>query len=131
MKRLVLIFAVMLLVCSGVFAQNKPIKIQINYVDYEVLPYDLDGTYDWYEAKNACYRLTAFGNSDWFLPDKTELDGLYYRKEEIGKFRGDRYWSSSEWTSDHAWWQRFSDGYQGYYDGNKGYSLRVRCVRKY
>ena len=120
----------MFLVCSGVFAQSKPIKIQINYVDYEVLPYDLDGTYDWYEANNACYRLTAFGNSDWFLPDETELDGLYYRKEEIGKFRNDWYWSSSESDSDSAFSQRFSDGEQTiYYD--KDNSVRVRCVRKY
>ncbi len=108
-------------------------QIQINYQNYEVLPGDLDGTYTWSNAKSACANLTAFGKSDWYLPTKAELDGLYKRKDEIGGFTGDWYWSSSEYDSNYAgaWEQRFSGGDQNLTSPKYNYYARVRCVRKY
>lgn len=109
---------------------NGPRQIQINYQNYEVLPGDLDGTYTWSNAKSACANLTAFGKSDWYLPDISELAGLYKRKNEIGGFTSDLYWSSSEYDSTLAWFHSFSDGgRQSYRD--KNFNDRVRCVRKY
>lgn len=122
------------------FAQNSPKTVQINYKNYEVLPYDLDGTYDWYEAKEACDKLVAFGKSDWFLPDKYELDGLYKQKEKIGGFKNDEpsfsssfrsvYWSSSDSYLILGWFQSFLTGGQetSYKTGFFNYS--VRCIRK-
>ena len=121
------------------FAQNAPKTVKINYADYEVLPYDLDGTYTWNEANEACDKLVAFGKSDWFLPDKFELDGLYRHRKEIGGFKNDVcYWSSS---TEFFFWgviQIFSEtagakqcsidkdcmGFDKYVE------FRVRCVRK-
>ncbi len=69
------------------------------------------------------------GFSDWFLPSKDELNQLYINRALCGSFAGDYYWSSSEMTSDTAWYQYFSDGYQG--GGTKSYYSRVRAVRAF
>lgn len=116
--------------CKGAnkLSANGAKQIQINFQNYEVLPTDLDGTYKWAEAKSACDNLIAFGKSDWYLPTKAELAGLYKHKDEIGGFSdGWNWWSSSEYDSYSAWFLSFSgrqDRIVKYYD----YS--VRCIRK-
>ena len=118
--------------CKAALA-NGPKQIQINYQNYEVLPGDLEGTYTWSDANSACANLTAFGKSDWYLPTKDELAGLYKQKNEIGGFADYHYWSSTEYiskfvSSNNSWYLSFRDGYQYFHD-NGNYSL-VRCVRK-
>ena len=39
------------------------------------------------------------------------------------------YWSSTEYTNNNAYCERFSDGYQG--NGNKNLGALMRCVRRY
>ena len=129
MKRLALIFIAMLLYCTQFFAQNAPKKFQYNYQNYETLPGDLEGGYAWEDAKSACANLTAFGKKDWYLPSKAELEGLYKRKDELGGFTDDWYWSSSEYETGSAWIMVFSDGSK--YHLNELFNIRVRCVRKY
>jgi hypothetical protein len=72
----------------------------------------------------------AGGFKDWFLPGKDELDLMYknLKARGLGNFR-DRYWSSSETSNNFAWFQRFSDGYQGINYKNHTYS--VRAVRAF
>ena len=68
---------------------------------------------------------------NWRLPNKDELVLMYenLHEESLGNFALDYYWSSSEHSSDGAWLQRFSNGYQSAYikDG----SLRVRAVQSF
>jgi hypothetical protein len=75
----------------------------------------------------------AHGQDDWRVPTKNELDILFNNRAAIGGFGvsgsdpAGWYWSSSQYVKWNAWGQRFSDGYQGYYDASELSS--VRCVR--
>jgi hypothetical protein len=53
--------------------------------------------------------------SDWFLPSKDELFQVFInlKAHDHGNFVNDRiYWSSSEFSQEVAWIQRFFDGFQ-------------------
>jgi hypothetical protein len=82
-----------------------------------------------YEAADYCDGLSAHGHSDWYLPDKNELDLFWNEGSPVAGVNtsGSYYWSSTEITNDGAWVQRFSDGSQENY--TKGVNLLVRCVR--
>ena len=78
--------------------------------------------------------------TDWFLPSKDELFKLYLNKEAIGSFSAGGgfgaidgiYWSSSESSKKHAWYQYFHSGYMGGLQGeyeNKYQFYKVRAVR--
>ena len=45
---------------------------------------------------------------DWYLPSRDELSLLYARKDIVGGFTSDKYWSSSENGSGFAWFQDFN-----------------------
>ncbi|MDR3172410.1 MAG: fibronectin type III domain-containing protein [Treponema sp.] len=51
---------------------------------------------------------------DWFLPTQGELDLMYQNlfKKELGGFKYDWYWTSSEFVSNAAYAQQFSTGRQ-------------------
>ncbi len=66
---------------------------------------------------------------DWFLPSKDELNQLYLRRDSIGDFARDVYWSSSEASASTAWHQDFHDGNQG--RSSKKYVAHVRPVRAF
>ena len=53
--------------------------------------------------------------SDWYLPNKNELNKLYIGRIAIGNFATGGYWSSSEFDATnsykfHAWYQNFNSG---------------------
>ena len=55
--------------------------------------------------------------SDWYLPNKNELNKLYIGRIAIGNFATGGYWSSSEFDATnsykfHAWYQNFANGAQ-------------------
>jgi hypothetical protein len=104
---------------------------------------DLDSSYTWMEAKNACdnYSVIVDGVTydDWFLPSKHELALLYINKSAVGGFKavrggfggGQGYWSSSENgdSRNFAWGQYFNYGWQ---ESNlKDSRLSVRAVRAF
>lgn len=63
------------------------------------------------------------------LPIQTSKEGNLI-SANLGHLFGDEwYWSSTEYTTNNSWLQRFSDGYQNYGYGKYTYS-RVRCVRR-
>jgi hypothetical protein len=72
------------------------------------------------------------GQTDGFLPNKEELDLMYWNLAVagLGGF-GDfnAYWSSSENDVSNAWGQGFDDGSQG--GDNKFFTYRVRAVRAF
>ena len=96
------------------------------------------GTMTWQSAVDYCENLTFAGYSDWFLPDKDELNTMYVNRNTIGGFvttwthssADCRYWSSTEsgYYGQYAWFQSFENGYQNTDDPDNYY--RVRPVRK-
>jgi len=78
-----------------------------------------------------CDDLTYGGYSDWFMPSKDELNQMYLnlKKNGIGGFSDDYYWSSSEPDAALAWYQYFSNGSQNY--DYRSFNLRVRPVRSF
>jgi len=64
---------------------------------------------------------------DWRLPTKDELNMMYLKKDAIGGFTDNYYWSSTEFDSISAWIQYFRNGQRL---GNGIFnSSRVRAVR--
>jgi TolB-like protein len=97
----------------------------------EVSP--LLGQYPWSAALNAASAYRGGGFSDWKLPSQSELNRIYQNlKKGRNMALGDEvYWSSTEYRSDSAWLQRFSDGYQDKYGYSKTGSHCVRAVRAF
>ena len=79
------------------------------------------------------YSVTVDGTvyDDWFLPSKDELNLIYenLHLQGLGGFSSYDYWSSSEYSSSHAWKQYFYNGYQDY-DAKDGEG-DVRAVRAF
>jgi hypothetical protein len=69
------------------------------------------------------------GYSDWFLPSRDELNELFINRRVVGGFENNFYWSSSEISADHAWFQCFNDGRQCV--TNKTHVNLVRPVRRF
>ena len=86
-------------------------------------------------AAKLCSDLVVTKNGvvydDWFLPSKDELNLIYQnlKKNNLGGFSEDIYWSSSEKSAAYAWIQAFDDGRQNYHFRDNNY--RVRPVRAF
>jgi len=85
--------------------------------------------FTWSDAMAACRDFVSNGYSDWFLPNKEQLNQLYFQKAVVGGFAdySTGYWSSSETSGVNAWLQFFINGFQSH--GHKLYVNRVRAVR--
>lgn len=81
-----------------------------------------------YPAFQVCENLVLHGKSDWYLPSKDELNFLYANASAIGGFGTGLFWSSSERSSNDAWFQNFAGGSQNF--NGKSNTLGVRCVRR-
>lgn len=90
------------------------------------------GFVNWYEAKKLCDNYSEGGFDDWYLPDLDELDLIYGRlyHSDIGDFKAEWYWSSSE-TDGQAWEMDFTDGYHQNDGGGNESTSFVRAVRKF
>jgi len=53
----------------------------------------------WQAAKNACYAYTLQGNGSWRMPNKSELELMYSKRNTIGGFSAKAYWTSSTVSS--------------------------------
>jgi hypothetical protein len=67
--------------------------------------------------------------SDWYLPSRVELNLLYLQKTIVGGFGDYFYWSSTEQIPDMAWYQNFTNGFQGL--DPKERTHKIRCVRAF
>jgi hypothetical protein len=93
---------------------------------------DLQRYMYWAEAKSACENLVSNSYSDWFLPNKEQLNRLYINRSAVGGFSAYFYWSSTEVNADLAWSQTFTNGRQNHQnDSNKNAYSRVRAVRAF
>ena len=99
------------------------IRDTIELEGLEIAKNDFSEEMIWEDAKKVCVSL---GNG-WRLPNKDELNTLYFNKDKIGGFTNFSYWSSSESGDSFAWLQDFANGYQSY-DG-KNITFYVRAIR--
>lgn len=90
---------------------------------------------DWYNAKdnlnNPEYLVDDGKNyTDWRLPTRFELNMMFERRNVIGNFTRDDYWSSIEAKDGNgAWSQNFNDGEQK--ELEKSAKGKVRIVRAF
>ena len=104
----------------------------------------LNGCMDIGIAAKLCDDLKLNGKDDWFLPSKDELNLMWTKladadqncentglddPKNLGSFANACYWSSTEFSGNHAWAQFFFNGHQGY--GSKLFSEHVRAVRAF
>jgi hypothetical protein len=81
-------------------------------------------------AAKVCDTLTLSGYSDWYLPSRDEMDSMYVHRDMIGGFNPNGwYWTSTEVDANGAWVFLFDWVLSGW--TSKGYSLTVRCIRKF
>ena len=80
-------------------------------------------------AARVCDSLVMNGKSDWFLPSKDELNLMFLKKDFIGDFSNDYYWSSSQYDANQAYSQNFSTGEVT--GTNKNGFIMVRAIRIY
>jgi hypothetical protein len=93
------------------------------------IPENLRDEFTWEEAQRKCEDL----GDGWRLPTKEELNLLHQKKDSIGGFSVNHYWSKSEIDSMTAWSQyfgNFSDIYGKQFIQNKKDRLSVRPIRK-
>jgi hypothetical protein len=86
-------------------------------------------------AAALCTSLVDGGYTDWYLPAEDQLTALQANQVAIGGFGlSDFYWSSTEFTSNPAFYaqaQYFAVGAGYSVVSDKNTNLRVRCVRNY
>jgi len=88
------------------------------------------GPMDWDQAMNYASGLSLGGHSDWRMPTKFELVGLFHSPcKDMMDVRDDNYWSSTSHSNDSnlAWHVYFGRGYVGSF--NKSHPYYVRAVR--
>ena len=66
---------------------------------------------------------------DWYLPSRYELNLMYLQKTAIGGFASSDYWSSTEYLTNIAWMQNFSNSF--HYERDKVSAYYVRAVRAF
>ena len=91
------------------------------------------GEYNWEDAMDVAKNYKGGGFTDWYLPNKGELNLIYQNLVKTGIIdvsQGDIwFWSSSQDDNDDAWRQGFSAGRQDYC--GKGHTYSVRAVRAF
>ena len=102
---------------------NSIIGSKVIIGNLEISQYDFPEKMNLADAKKACTDL----GEGWRLPTKEELSFLYQKKDEIGGFAKNNYWSSSIKNSSGAWSQNFSNGFQNLIFNI--YTYNVRGVR--
>jgi hypothetical protein len=88
----------------------------------------------YHAAARYCDKLSYGGYTDWYLPNRYELNLMNTNKASIPGLDVSGfyyYWSSTEYTYTivYVWNQKFSDGLQDY--AQKADASRLRCVRRF
>lgn len=80
-------------------------------------------------AARYCDKLAYGTYTDWYLPNRYELNLFVANKASLPGVHTTYYTSSSEYDSDTAWAHRTSDDTQS--NRTKSTANRIRCVRRY
>jgi hypothetical protein len=106
------------------------VKFHDGLPDYYGNPTQCDAANDGTVAAKICDTLSLNGYTDWFMPAKNEIYKVYQKRNFIGNFSSNYYWSSTEYDGNYACIQYFSSGFQGW--GSKNSTANnLRCIRKY
>jgi len=105
-------------------------KVEHNGTLY-AYPIDNCSDCDWYEAKNICNNLVAYGYDDWYLPDTWELSEIIVNLEN-SNFNIGCYWSSEQGSSYNVACRICKNATGGSMNCTipKSGKNRVRCVRR-
>jgi hypothetical protein len=82
----------------------------------------------WSDAVKNVQKYRGGGKSDWYLPNKDELNIMYRQGSIISGLQAGGYWSSTESDTTHAWMQFLDVGGQQYISEKTDIN-RVRPVR--
>jgi len=80
-------------------------------------------------AARICGDLVLNGYSDWYLPSKDELERISYNQTINEGFASAAYWSSSELSTNSAWFWVLGGG--GPSDDSKFVTYHVRAIRSF
>jgi hypothetical protein len=88
----------------------------------------------YHAAARYCDKLNYGGYTDWYLPNRYELNLMSTNAASIPGLdtSGNWYWSSTEYADNYqtgSWVQKFNDGSQA--NGFCFSSYLVRCVRRF
>ena len=85
---------------------------------------------DWVEIAAQVATGSFGGKNDWFLPSLGELNLLYINRAYVGNLGALFYWSSTQYSNEHAWFQQFNSAFS--HNGNgKNLVLNVRAIRAF
>ncbi len=87
---------------------------------FEVHSKDL-GKMNWEDAQTQCALL----GEGWRLPTIIELLLMYEKKDIIGGFDNNYYWSSLEYNDSYVWYFTFSSGSSDYNYNSSAYFVRA------
>ena len=100
---------------------------------FEAAPAHTEFELNWYFSQVSSMELGFNGFSDWYLPDRYELNLMfqYLKMNNIGGFRNIWYWSSTPLDDkiSHAWLIAFDSGIN--YPGEKRIMYQARAIRKF
>jgi hypothetical protein len=115
----------------GVPDPSNPVPIRYQGGILYVHPTDNSAAATYTDAESTCADLTAFGQSDWVLPDRIQLDAIYkqsYLLTGLSQDATSLYWSSSTFDGTNSYAIRFYEGSPDVDPNTKTH--RVRCVRQ-
>jgi len=93
---------------------------------FEYSPKETEKNLPWEDALKYCKKLKIAGKSDWFLPDKDQLNKMFILSRKRKKdFKRENYWSSTEEIARSAWFQSFNIGEEGYNGRSRPYVARA------
>lgn len=101
---------------------------------YKILNYYKKSTLT--EENCAAYRCSVYSTEkaavgEWFLPSRDELDLMYKAMKDaaVSDATINWFWSSTDYSSDYVWYQRFQQGYKDF--GSKWLVNSVRAIRAF
>ena len=137
-KKLVLICVIVVSTQANEFYRNNEKEVVIDkqrHLMWQDNSASSSSDMNFEDAKKYCENLDFAGHSDWYLPKLDELKSIVkaqnYPRSIEKAFKNvypDYYWSSTEYSAEHAWIVLFIYEDASYY--HKTDPSYVRCVRK-